>query len=135
MRIFKTLLKFPFAAFFIFTGTLHFTRAEFFHNIVPDYLPLQWEAVYVSGLFEILLGIMLMIPQTTRWGAWGLIALLIAVFPANIFMFQHPERFPDVSPTLLVWRLPLQGVMIAWAYWYTRAKRPRIESESENVGG
>jgi uncharacterized membrane protein len=50
---------------------------------------------------------------------WGIIALLIAVFPANVYMYQHPELFPAMKPEALLVRLPLQGVMIAWAWWAT----------------
>ena len=60
-----------------------------------------------------------MLPATSRLAAWALIALLVAVFPANVFMYQHPEKF-GLSPTLLLLRLPLQGVLILWAYAYTR---------------
>jgi uncharacterized membrane protein len=93
---------------------------------MPDYIPqvLHRPAVVVSGIAEVLLGVLLLIPATSRLAAWGLIALLIAVFPANIYAFQHSEEIFGISPSAHFWRLPLQGVMIAWAYWYTRpAKR------------
>lgn len=126
MHVLKTILKFIFAAGFIYAGVAHFRNPQFFLKIMPDYIPenLHLPAVHVSGAFEILLGVLLLIPQTTRLAAWGLILLLIAVFPANIFLFQHPEIMPDVSPTAQLVRLPLQAVMIAWAYWYTRPGRP-----------
>lgn len=133
MRLVKTVLKFVFAAFFVVAGVGHFRDPEFFLKIMPDYIPasLHAPAVYVSGVFEILLGIMLLIPRSTRLAAWGLIALLIAVFPANIYAYQHSEAlFPNADPSfhqLHFWRLPLQGVLIAWAWWYTRPDRPRPE--------
>ena len=68
---------------------------------------------------RVALGILLLVPTTSRLAAWGLVALLIAVFPANLFMYQHPEKF-GLSPTLLLLRLPLQGILILWAYVYTR---------------
>jgi uncharacterized membrane protein len=129
MRYVKTILKFVFAAFFVSAGVLHFARPEFFLKIMPDYIPQSLHApcVYISGLFEIVLGALLLVPRMQQRAAWGLIALLIAVFPANIFMYQHQtEVAPDVSPTLLLWRLPLQGVMIALAYWYTRPARQPV---------
>jgi uncharacterized membrane protein len=127
MRLVKTVLKFVLAAFFVAAGVQHFRDPEFFLKIVPDYIPtnLHAPAVDVSGLFEILLGIMLLAPKTSRLAAWGMIALLVAVFPANIYLYQHPQIMPEVSPTFHFWRLPLQGVLIAWAYWYTRPNRPR----------
>jgi uncharacterized membrane protein len=130
MRIFKTILKIVFAAFFIGAGVSHFRNPEFFLRIMPDYIPasLHAPAVQVSGAFEILLGILLLVPRTTRLAAWGLIALLIAVFPANIYLYQHQELMPAVSPIAQMVRLPIQGVLIAWAYWYSRPDRPGTSS-------
>jgi uncharacterized membrane protein len=80
--------------------------------------------VYVSGVFEIALGAMLLVRKWARLAGWGLIFLLIAVFPANIYVYQHQDLFPGLSPVLHLMRLPLQGVLILWAYWYTRPDRP-----------
>jgi uncharacterized membrane protein len=126
MRIVKTVLRYLYAVLFIVAGAYHFLNEPFYMQIMPDYIPLELHrpAVIVSGVAEIVLGLMLAIPRTTVWGAWGMVALLIAVFPANIFVFQHPEIFPNVSPALHLLRLPLQGVMIAWAWWYTLPQRP-----------
>jgi uncharacterized membrane protein len=66
------------------------------------------------------LGCIILVPSLTRIAAWGLIALLIAVFPANIHMVTNPQLYPEISPTALWLRLPLQAVFIVWAYWYTR---------------
>ena len=117
MRIVKTVLRFVFAAFFISVGTLHFADKDFFLKIVPPYLPFHLALVYLSGVCEILLGLLLAIPRTSRWAAWGLILLLIAVFPANIHVYLHQEILP-APPILHLLRLPLQAVFIAWAYWY-----------------
>jgi uncharacterized membrane protein len=129
MRIFKTVLKFLFAAFFIFAGVRHFTHEDFYMKIMPDYIPigLHRPAVIVSGMFEVLLGVMLVIPRTQTLAAWGLIALLIAIFPANIYAYQHSrEIFPDLDPALHFWRLPLQAVLILWAWWYTTPDGPKV---------
>jgi uncharacterized membrane protein len=80
--------------------------------------------VYLSGVAEILLGAMLMFSDFQRLAGWGLILLLIAVFPANIYAYQHQELLP-AAPLLHLLRLPLQGLLILWAYWYTRTDRPR----------
>jgi uncharacterized membrane protein len=77
--------------------------------------------VYVSGVAEIVLGVLLMVPATTQIAAWGLVALLVAVFPANIHMAMNPQLYPGTPLAALLLRLPLQGVMLAVAYWYTRA--------------
>jgi len=131
MPILKTILKFIFASFFIFAGITHFTREPFFLKLMPDYVPadLHLPAVHLSGVFEIVLGLLLLIPKTTRLAGWGLIALLVAVFPANIYAYQHQEEiFPGSDPTLQLIRLPLQALLIAWAYWYTRDGKPKAET-------
>lgn len=104
---------------FVLAGTMHFVRPKVYLRMMPPWIPWHAAAVYVSGAAEILLGIGVLVPATTRWAAWGLIALLVAVFPANVFMFQKPERFPKVPRVLLALRLPLQAVLIAWALWHT----------------
>jgi uncharacterized membrane protein len=87
--------------------------------------------VYLSGFFEIALGTLLLLPRQQRIAAWGLIALLIAVFPANIHMAVHAELYPAISPAMLWARLPLQGVLMAWAYWYTRPDTQQSPSSGE----
>ncbi|HET6325628.1 MAG TPA: MauE/DoxX family redox-associated membrane protein [Planctomycetaceae bacterium] len=124
MRIFKTVSRYVFAACFVAAGILHFVNPEFYLKIMPPYIPLHLEMVYLSGVAEILLGAMLMFSDVQRLAAWGLILLLIAVFPANIYAYQHQDLLP-APPLLHLLRLPLQGVLILWAYWYTRPDRPR----------
>lgn len=119
MPYIKTISKFVLAIFMIGAGTMHFVNPEFFLKIMPPYLPLHKELVLLSGVFEFLLGVLLLVPAFTRWAAWGIIALLIAVFPANIYIFQHQEVIP-APPLVHLLRLPLQGVFILWAYWHTR---------------
>lgn len=116
----KLWLKYVFAVLFIVAGLYHFINPAFYLRIMPPYLPWHLFLVYLSGLFESALGLMLLIPKYTRLAAWGLIALLIAVFPANIQMVLNPQLYPNIPPFALWLRLPLQGVLIAWAYWYTR---------------
>jgi uncharacterized membrane protein len=111
--------KWVFAALFIAGGILHFVKTEFYMRIMPPYLPYHRALVLLSGVFEVVLGVLLLVPTSSRLAAWGLIALLVAVFPANVYMYQHPEKFA-LSPTLLLLRLPLQLVLILWAYAYTR---------------
>lgn len=120
MRILKTLSKLLFGALFVFAGVLHFVSVDFFMRIMPPYLPWHLEIVYLSGVIEIVLGVLLWIPRYTRLAAWGLIALLIAVFPANIYVYQNQDTlFREMSPNLHLVRLLLQGGMILWAYCYT----------------
>jgi uncharacterized membrane protein len=108
-----------FGVLFMAAGVMHFVAPGFYMKIMPPYLPYPRTLVLLSGGFEILLGVFLLIPLTSRWAAWGLIALLIAVFPANLHMYQHAEEF-RISPLLLFLRLPLQGLLILWAFAYTR---------------
>lgn len=116
----KIVLLVLFGLFFIVAGVTHFTNQAFFTSIVPPYLPFPVALVVISGIAEIVLGVLLLIRRTSRPAAWGLIALLICVFPANIHMAMNPQLYPDTSPTALLIRLPLQGVLIAVAYWFTR---------------
>jgi len=120
MRIVKNIVRAAFAAFFIIAGITHFTNRDFFTSIVPPYLPWPVMLVYASGVAEIALGSLLLVPKTTEWAGWGLIALLIAVFPANIHMAMNPHLYPATPRAALLLRLPLQAVFVALAYWYAR---------------
>ena len=108
-----------FACAFIAAGVAHFVAPAFFLKIMPPYIPFHHFCVAFSGAMEILLGVMLLIPRTRKLAGWGLVALLIAVFPANLYVYQHQEMFPLPAVVHLA-RLPLQGLLIAWAYRYTR---------------
>jgi uncharacterized membrane protein len=118
----RTISKYLLALFMVGAGTLHFINPDFYLKIVPPYLPLHLELVYLSGFCEIALGLLLLVPRFSRFAAWGIIALLIAVFPANIYVYQHQEIL-HAPPILHLMRLPLQGVFILWAYWHTRRER------------
>lgn len=91
---------------------------------MPLYLPWHLELVYLSGGLEVALGILLLIPRYASLAAWGLIALLIAVFPANLHMALDTPLYPEFSPAAIWLRLPVQGVLLAWAYWFTRTGHP-----------
>jgi uncharacterized membrane protein len=124
MRTTKIILKYLLCLFFVGAGLNHFINPAFYLKIMPPYLPWHRFLNYLSGFFEIALGVLLLTPALTRVAAWGLIALLVAVFPANIQMAINPQLYPEVSPAALWLRLPLQAVFIAWAYWYTRPDGP-----------
>lgn len=117
----KEILRGVLAVCIIIVGITHFIRPEQYARIVPPPFP-PLASVYVSGFFEILGGIGLMIPLVSVAAAWGLISLFIAVFPANIYMTLHniPVEGIPHSQALYIARLPFQAVLIAWAYWYTR---------------
>jgi len=118
----KNSLRVLLALFMVGAGISHFTDPETFIRIVPDYLPGPRALVYVSGFFEIVGGVGLLIPPVSRAAAWGLIALYVAVFPANLHMALNDIPFGQgPTPSALLWlRLPLQALLIAWAWWYTR---------------
>jgi uncharacterized membrane protein len=95
-------------------GILHFVSPGFFVSIVPSYLPYPGALVAISGVCEIACGVGLLVRVVRLFSSWALIALLIAVFPANVNMALHPGHY---SPAILWLRLPLQGVLIALAWW------------------
>lgn len=113
--------------FYVGAGVMHFVAPKVYARVVPPQLPRPLTLVYLSGIAEISLGIGVLIRRTRRRSAWGLIALLLAVFPANVTMAIN-EMGTDAVPDwasgiarLALWaRLPLQGVLILWAWWYTR---------------
>lgn len=118
----KEILRVIHAVAIIVVGITHFIVPEQYARIVPPQLPYPFELVYISGFFEILGGIGLVIPFVSVAAAWGLVALYIAVFPANINMAVNSiplDGIPHI-PWLYWARLPFQAVLIAWAYWYTR---------------
>jgi uncharacterized membrane protein len=127
MRTLKSGSKVVYGLFFVLAGVNHFRMTDFYLPMMPPWVPLHLESVYLSGVAEVGLGVLLLFPRTSVASAWGLIVLLIAVFPANLHMAQHPDAFPDFSQTALWARLPLQGVLIAWAFWYTRPPEDRLD--------
>jgi uncharacterized membrane protein len=116
----KLLLKYSLGLWFALAGLYHFVNPALYVRMMPPYLPWHLFLVYLSGFFETALGLLLFVPKYTRLAAWGLIALLVAVFPANVQMAINPQQFPEIPPVVLWLRLPLQGVLIAWAYSLTR---------------
>ncbi len=125
----KTTIRCLLAIFMIGAGTMHFMNPEFYLTIMPPYLPFHLGLVYVSGFFEILLGVLLLVPRFTRLAAWGIFALLIAVFPANIYLYQHQELLL-APPMVHFLRLPLQAVFLLWAYWHTRPSDAGVAARS-----
>jgi uncharacterized membrane protein len=120
MNFIKQVLKWVPGMIFIFSGINHFINPDFYLKIMPPFLPAPLFLVYLSGMIEIVLGILLLVPRFSRFAAFGLIALLIAVFPANIYMAVNPHLFSEFSPTVLYARLPLQFLLIGWTYLYAK---------------
>ncbi|MDQ3712943.1 MAG: DoxX family membrane protein [Acidobacteriota bacterium] len=120
MRRVKLILKWLLAIAFVLAGINHFLNPPFYLKMIPPVLPAPLFLIHLSGVFQIALGILLLLPKFTRFAAWGLIALLIAVFPANVYMASNPQIFSEFSSTALYARLPLQLVLIALMFWFTR---------------
>ncbi len=113
------------ALFFIAAGANHFISPDFYLRMMPPWLPAHEAMNYLAGFFEMLGGAAVLIPAVRRYAGWGLIALLVAIFPANIHMAMNPGEFPELPRPLLYARLPFQLLFIAWVYWATRPDRHR----------
>ncbi len=108
---------------YVYIGILHFIQPEFFLKIMPPYLPFHLELVLISGAIEIGLGLGLLFNGFRKYAGWGLILLLIAVYPANIYLAfnEAPQQAIGITPFLASWvRLPIQFLLIGLAYWFTK---------------
>ena len=119
----KLVLLWVMAAFYVLAGIQHFRVPHFYMPMMPPYLPWHAELVFLSGVAEVLCGIGVLIPATRKYAAWATIALLVAVFPANIHVAANNVPVfgatEGAGPAGYI-RLPFQLVLIAWAWWYTR---------------
>nr|HEX4317236.1 DoxX family protein [Kofleriaceae bacterium] len=122
----STVARWLLTAVMVGAGAMHFLRPEPYLQMMPSALPAPGALVAISGLAEIAGGLGLILPATRRLAAWGLIALFVAVFPANLNMALNDLPLGDtVVPTWALWaRLPLQALLIAWAYQYAKAPTP-----------
>jgi len=126
LRRLKQPLRYVLGVGLIIAGVLHFVVPELYVQIIPPFFPAPLALVYLSGVAEIAVGIGLLVARTQQYAAWATVALLIAIFPANIYMATHGvviEGMPgggDPSELVRWGRLPLQGVLIGWALWYTK---------------
>jgi uncharacterized membrane protein len=109
--------------FFLTGGIAHFVLLDFFVLSMPDYLGYHKELVIISGVFEILGAIGILVPSTRRFAAYGLILLVIAVYPANINMALHPEKYPDLPALFLYARLPFQFLFVWFIWWAIAPER------------
>ena len=118
---FKSLTIYIMSLLYIVIGIKHFTDPAFFLKITPPFLPLKKELVLISGFFEIFFGFFLLFKKTRFYASWGIILLLIAVFPANIYLFlsEIPQEALGVSKKQALIRLPFQIPLIIIAYWHS----------------
>ncbi len=132
MRVGRLLM----GAIYIVAGVGHFVATPMYVRIMPGYIPFTWDhaLVLMSGLAEIAGGLGVIIPGRRRAAAWGIVALLVAVWPANIWMATHPYLFPGI-PLWAEWiRVPLQLPLIWWAWQYTRPENePTAEAAREGL--
>lgn len=130
MSIAQKILLWLAAIFFVAAGANHFRSPELYLGMMPPWLPWPEALNYLSGAAEILGGLGLLWRSWRRLAAWGLIALLLAVFPANIYVAMQGEMPGlDVAPLTLWLRLPLQAVFMAWVWWVALADRGRSPSD------
>lgn len=115
---------------YIIIGVKHFIDPEFFIAIVPPNIPFKKEVVLISGLIEILLGILLLFNQTRKFASWGIILLLISVFPANIYLYisEHPREILGITKNQALFRMPFQIPLIIISYWHTKESQSKMLS-------
>ena len=118
----RTFLRWLLGVCFVVAGSNHFVAPQFYLVLMPPFLPWPLALIYVSGVAEILGGLGVLIPSTRKLAGWGLIALLVAVFPANIYAARH--GLGSIPPWILWARLPFQLVFIAWVYWSSLSSFP-----------
>lgn len=126
-------LQFALGLFFVPAGVLHFLNPSFYLRMMPPQLPFPLELVYLSGAAEILFGVLVLIEKTRRPAAWGLVALLAAVFPANLYLAFHPEIFPGVPPLIFWIRLPFQALFVFWVLPYTKPDLYNASAQREKT--
>ena len=117
----KTISIIIMSLFYIMAGTNHFINPDWYVRIVPPILPFKTAIVYISGILEIILGSLLIFPKTRFIAGWGLITLLLAVYPANIYVALTNGEAMDITPLIAWGRLPFQFVLIGLAYWHSKA--------------
>ena len=105
-------------ALFVLAGANHFRKPKIYERIMPPYLPAQQTLVLLSGIAEMILGFMILTPESQEIGAWGIIILLILFIPVHIYMLQHEEASMKLPKWVLVLRIPLQFALMYWAYQY-----------------
>lgn len=116
----KTFFLILLSVFFTYAGIDHLVSPDFYVSIMPPWIPAHLELVYLSGVFEVMGGVGVLIPRFRAFAGAGLVALLIAVYPANLHMAFNPHLFPDIPVVALYIRLALQFLAFYWAYTVTR---------------
>ena len=105
-------------ALFVLAGANHFRKPKIYERIMPQYIPAKQTLVMLSGIAEMILGFMILTPESQQIGAWGIIILLILFIPVHIYMLQYEEASMKLPKWVLVLRIPLQFALMYWAYQY-----------------
>lgn len=126
----RTFARWALAVLFVAAGVNHFVNPEFYRPMMPPYLPSPGLLIALSGVLEVVGGLALLWTKARTAASWGLIAILVGVFPANLHMALNPELFPDFPEAALWGRLPLQLVLIGWAWWVGREHPRHVGSRS-----
>ena len=116
----KKLSLFVMSVFYMGAGVNHFWHSEFYLRIMPPWLPWHNELVIISGVCEVGFGMLLLFSSTRKLAAWGIVLLLIAIFPANIQMMLNYYNQSNPKLWITILRLPLQIILILWAYSFTK---------------
>ena len=128
MNILKKVALITMVLFYFFAGINHFIKPATYINIIPPYLPWPETLNYLAGLFEILFGILLIPLKTRKYASWGIILMLIAFMPTHIYMIEQAKFNPlllgeyTITPFIAWVRIPLQGILILWAFWCGKMK-------------
>ncbi len=106
-------------ALFVIAGANHFRKPKWYEVVIPPYIPQHNTVVMLSGIAEMVLGFMLLNPESQITASWGLIILLLLFIPVHIFMLQNEKAAMNIPKWLLILRIPLQFALMYWAYQYT----------------
>ena len=122
LKKFKKITIYIISLLYINVGVQHFINPDFFITIVPPIIKWKVKAVIVSGFIEILLGILLLFKQSRKLASWGIILLLIAVFPANIYLYisENARETLNISKNQALFRMPFQITLIIISYWHSK---------------
>lgn len=107
------------AVLYILAGINHFRKPKLYESIMPPYIPAHKSMVILSGIAEMVLGLMLLIPENQHIAAWGIILMLTLFFTVHIYMLQEEKAAMKLPKWVLFLRIPLQIVLMFWAYQYT----------------
>jgi uncharacterized membrane protein len=126
----KKLSLYLMIALYIAAGLNHFINPDFYLKIMPPWIPYHKEMVFISGVCEISFAVLLIFPSTRRVGAWGIILLLVAVFPANVQMLLNYNNENNPLLWVAIVRLPVQLILIWWAWGFARKPKVKLEGSS-----